>query len=153
MNEWVKTVWGKIKLNTFFFVTTITGLIVLLRLGVGFIGVLSFFYLAFFVKYIVLKQKFNYFFLKGLVTITLLVSLIWFLPKYIGWTWFLVLILAYVVYRVWRGRDLLVDAMRQIEVILFGKSLDKNNWENGDTPSFKSEEYKNKLKGEKKHDS
>jgi hypothetical protein len=141
MNEWVKSTWDKVKVNTLFLSVTIIGFLTLLKLGVGFIGVLLFFWLAHLVKYMVLGKDFDYFFVKGLVVVFLLVSIIWFVPGLIGWAWFLLLIFGYVVYRVWLGRDVLVDGMRQIEIILFGKSLDKDNWTRGDVPSFKNKEY------------
>ena len=78
-------------------------------------------------------------YIKNIVTITIVLALfswmgVWLGPY--GWVGASVIILVYVFYRLFRKRKHYVQGMRVIEEQLFGKTLDKENWEGKDKPVF-----------------
>lgn len=117
--------------------------------GFNLIGVLIIISVFFFVKTNYLDWKGWPNFIKSWFFIMFVVIFVFWLVSSFGFKALIVFLLSFAIYRIWMGRDILMNSIRRIEKILFGKSLDKNNWRYN-TPSFKKKEVE---KGGKKRKS
>lgn len=65
----------------------------------------------------------------------------------------LVLIIGYPLIRLWKERELFVGMMKQTEVVIFKKPLDKNFWDKGELKNTKVKvTWKGLFKKKKKHE-
>ncbi len=62
------------------------------------------------------------------------------IASYFGILIVIILSFLFVLYRVWKHRDFFLNGMRDIETAIYGKSLDKENW------NYKGEWRKKKIK-------
>ena len=63
--------------------------------------------------------------------IFLLVGFIRLFGKY-GVLGFVIIILGLVIYKIWKQWDFFINGIREIETMIFGKPLDKKNWNKGE---------------------
>lgn len=138
--------WNQVKFNFFFVLGLIISLL-LLRMftGVGFVGALVFVLAAFSFRLFLFGERKPLVFFKTWGIITALFLAVFLLTSFLGWLGVILVLLAFLVYKLWRGWSLFMRSTRHIEKILFGKPLDKSEFKEGEKPSiYEYEEEKKK---------
>lgn len=135
--SWVKSTWSEVKLNFYWLTATLLVIGGLIWLGkASYFAVIGVLTLSFLAKRLFTKSFTWFSAAKGFVFIVLFVSAFRFLPGIVGYWGMALLLLGFVGFLIWQRRDILLGGMRQIEVVLFGKSLDRENFGEGEVPSI-----------------
>ena len=143
--SYLRFLWDRVKYDLVFYLFLL-GLIIAFNafIGLTFIKLVLILLTASFLKSLHNKSFNAFLFFKNAFVITLVVAAFWFLPRLIGWWFVWVLLGAFLIYKVWRGRELFMRSMRFVEEKLFGRSLDKDNFKEGEKPSIYKEEKNEK---------
>lgn len=135
--SWLFELWNMVKFNFFFYLGVVLGLFGLsFFIPLSYLLVLAWVALATVIKLVLSREKRVKQYLFGLGMVFLLVSLFWAVSVYVGWWLVWGLLLAFVSWRIYKGWGVMMRSVRFVETTLFGKSLDKNNFETGEKPSI-----------------
>lgn len=140
--SYLKFLWDGVKFDLVYYLVVISSIIAYgFYVGLTYLSLVGLLWLSALLKSLFKEKRFVLVsFFESCAVIVLLVAAFWFLPLLIGWWFVWVLLLGFLVYRVWRGRVLFVRSMRFVEEKLFGKSLDKSNFKKGEKPSVYKED-------------
>lgn len=129
--------WKRIKFDFFFVLGLLTTLLLLIKFfNIGYfdtwlvISVFSSFRLLLFKEYKIIKH------VKTWLVSAAFIASIWFLTSFLGILGVWLALLGFLVYRLWKGKQLLMNSMRAVEKIIFGKPLDKSEFKKGEKPSI-----------------
>jgi len=143
-DEYVLDLWSRVKFN-FFFVLGIIISVTALRLFLNVSTLFIFFFLG--VSFSVKLFLFNDFnwrsHLKSWAFLLVVFVVINLTSAWLGWWGIIIIILIILVYKFYKGWDLFMKSVRKIEIILFGKPLDKKEFQNKDKPSMYKEKKLN----------
>lgn len=145
VDVYILDLWKSVRFGFFFYLGVILSLF-LVNLWVGklnFFIVLAVVWFGTLVRFVLFKD-FKAFY-KSLLFSAFFVGLFFVLGTFFGSVSVLVLFLGFVLWRIIRGRFVFMNSMRKIETILFGKSLDKENFKTGKKPSIYKEEEKDGI--------
>ena len=127
---YVKDLWLAMRFNFFFYLGVIT--IILLwswTWGMSFFVLVALLIGASSLKLALNNVKDRFAYLRAARFMFLLAAAFWFLPRFFGWWALFVLLLALAIYKMWKGRAVLMSSIRFVETKLFGKPLDKKKWD------------------------
>jgi hypothetical protein len=140
---YVLDLWNRIKFDFFYVLGLIITILLLIKFfNISFFGiwlVIGFFSslrLIFFKEYSIKKH------LKAWLVTGLFILAIYVLTSALGILGAWLVLLGFLVYRFWSGRKLFMNSLRFIEKTVFGKPLDKKEFEKGEKPSIYKKEDK-----------